>query len=125
MRKLIRRLFILSQLCLALYFCNEALQSWNDSPIVTSVSLRDIKQIPFPSVTICAPNKSWKWAGISKVMSHYDLHNEVGKDIANRGTDLHELFTKIVFSRPTFEKSEEFKKVSNLTSLQIIKAQLR
>ena len=35
-RKVIRRLFIFSQLALALYYSNDSIQSWNASPIVTS-----------------------------------------------------------------------------------------
>ena len=53
LRKVARRLFILSQLALAMYYSNNAITSWNDSPIVTSVKMTSIQNVQFPSVTVC------------------------------------------------------------------------
>ena len=57
--KLFKYGFVLSQLVLAVYFSLSAMESWSASPIVTSVSMSFIENIPFPAVTICSPNERW------------------------------------------------------------------
>ena len=47
----IRTVFILIQVALALYFIVDAYNNWNESPVVSSVSIRKVKNEVFPAIT--------------------------------------------------------------------------
>ena len=68
----IRNVLAFVLLLIAIYFSNESIHSWNESPIVTSVKLRSIKKVPFPAVTICHDIDAWKWSSISAAMAKLD-----------------------------------------------------
>ena len=74
-RKIFRRIFIFSQLALAMYYSKNAITSWNDSPIVTSVKMTSIQNVQFPAVTICYDTNEWKWPGIVHAMSKLDKND--------------------------------------------------
>ena len=73
---IIRNVFLISQFVIAIYFISDAIQSWNHSPIVTSVSFGDISEIPFPAISICHPN-NWKWPGLVKAMTYFDEYGDI------------------------------------------------
>ena len=60
--------FILTQVCLTIYFIWDAATDWQQSPSVTSVSVKRAQKETFPAVTLCYPN-TWKWPGLIKVLS--------------------------------------------------------
>ena len=76
-RKQVRRMFIVFTLCFAVYYSHDAITSWNNAPIVTSVHLREISEVSFPSVSICHDINSWKWPGIVNAMAKLDNNNTI------------------------------------------------
>ena len=62
---ILRPIFVLFQLGLATYFIFDAYNDWNETPIVSSVSVKSVTNETFPAVTICYAN-DWKWPGILK-----------------------------------------------------------
>ena len=42
------------------------------------VSFKKIKNVPFPAVTVCAPN-SGKWPAIIEALQHYDTDGQIFK----------------------------------------------
>ena len=122
MRKIIRRIFILSQLFLALHYSYQSFISWNDHPIVTSVSLRSIKEVPFPAVSICHDVNSWKWPGIVNAMDLQDY--EVKSYYLNHYDWMHHLTNRLKAVDIVFKKTNRYKVANNGTSLTLAKALL-
>ena len=122
MRKIIRRIFILSQLFLALHYSYQSFISWNDHPIVTSVSLRSIKEVPFPAVSICHDVNSWKWPGIVNAMDVQDY--EVKNYYFNDFHWMHQLSNGLKPIDLVFKKTQRFKAANNGTSITLAKALL-
>jgi hypothetical protein len=73
---LVKVLFLISQFLLALHFTLESFDSWNSSPVVTSVSTKPIEEVPFPAVTICPPNNG-KWMALAKVIENLSTTKQV------------------------------------------------
>jgi hypothetical protein len=85
-RTFIRAFFLLSQLALAVYFTLESVDSWNSSPVVTSVTTKPISDVPFPAITICPPTNG-KWMALAKAVEAlsskkqiYDFVKSMSKD---------------------------------------------
>ena len=116
-RKVFRRIFILSQLALAIYYSNNAITSWNDSPVVTSVKLTGIENIQFPAVTICYDINEWKWPGIVQAMSVFDKDDLYSTNQNFRS----KFYNKLRASDIMFKKSQEYKKAAtNATAKDFI-----
>ena len=60
--------FVLTQIGLAAYFIWDAATDWENSPSVTSVSVKRVQSYAFPAVTLCYPN-TWKWPALIKILS--------------------------------------------------------
>ena len=45
-----------------------------------SVSFKNIKNVPFPAVTVCAPN-SGKWPALVEALQHYDTDGQIFKTV--------------------------------------------
>ena len=61
-------IFVLTQIGLAAYFIWDAATDWENSPSVTSVSVKRVQKYAFPSVTLCYPN-TWKWPALIKILT--------------------------------------------------------
>ena len=61
-------IFVLTQIGLATYFIWDAATDWENSPSVTSVSVKRVQKYAFPSVTLCFPN-TWKWPALIKILT--------------------------------------------------------
>ena len=119
LRKVARRLFILSQLALAMYYSNNAITSWNDSPIVTSVKMTSIQNIQFPSVTVCYDINQWKWPGIVHAMSKLDTVNFAENYYSYQDNTF---VSRVKASELIFRKSQLYKKANtNTTTIGFIK----
>ena len=119
LRKVARRLFILSQLALAMYYSNNANTSWNDSPIVTSVKMTSIQNIQFPSVTVCYDINQWKWPGIVQAMSKLDTENFAENYYSYQDNTF---VSRVKASDIIFRKSQLYKKANtNTTTIGFIK----
>ena len=117
-RKAIRRLFILSQLVLATYYSNNAINSWNDSPIVTSVKMTSIQNVQFPAVSVCYDINEWKWPGIVHAMSKQDTANFVETYYSQDNA----FINRVQASDLKFRKSQLYKKaITNTTTIGFIK----
>ena len=117
-RKAIRRLFILSQLALAMYYSNNAITSWNDSPIVTSVKMTSIRNVQFPAVTVCYDINEWKWPGIVHAMSKQDTANFAETYYSQDNA----FINRVQASDLKFRKSQLYKKaITNTTTIGFIK----
>ena len=99
--KLFYRIFILSQLCLAIFFTNQSVQHWKSAPVVISgidlyklnklaskntcfaVDTQSVKEISFPAVSVCH-SVSWTWPSITNLF----------KDVDNKGEVITTLLTK-------------------------------
>ena len=69
-KKILWGCFVSIQLALAIIVTIHYIQSWNDSPIVTAVSQKDVSNISFPAVTLCVPIK-WECPGINTLQSYF------------------------------------------------------
>ena len=116
-RKQLRRMFIVFTLCFAIYYSHDAITSWNNAPIVTSVNLREISEVPFPSVSICHDTNSWKWPGIVNAMSKLDNNYTIKRFIFNDG-DLYYGFKNQILGMGVFvlKKTQKVKKIKDETS---------
>ena len=116
-RKQLRRMFIVFTLCFAIYYSHDAITSWNNAPIVTSVNLREISEVPFPSVSICHDTNSWKWPGIVNAMSKLDNNYTIKRFILNDG-DLYYGFKNQILGMGVFvlKKTQKVKKIQDETS---------
>ena len=108
-RKIFRRIFIFSQLALAMYYSNNAITSWNDSPIVTSVKMTSIQNVQFPAVTICYDTNEWKWPGIVHAMSKLDKNAAAVDFYLDDGNFFGEFHSRIRATYIQFRKSHAFK----------------
>ena len=117
-RKVFRRLFILSQLALAMYYSNNSITSWNDSPIVTSVKMTSIQNIQFPAVTFCYDINEWKWPGIVHAMSKLDTANFAENYYSQDNT----FVNRVQASELMFRESQLYKKaIAKPTTIGFIK----
>ena len=102
--KLFYRIFILSQLCFAIFFTNQSIQSWRASPVVISgmfgtlsvtsfkkscfvVDTKSVKEISFPAVSVCHP-VSWTWPSITNLFSDLDVRGSIITSLLAQDPDL-------------------------------------
>ena len=126
MLTLIRNVLASVLLLIAIYFSNESIHSWNESPIVTSVKLRSIKKVPFPAVTICHDIDAWKWSSISAAMAKLDSTGLISEGVNSfhqdhYGTNVGSLQNSIIVVEvQAFRKSKEYKEGQDKTSLKYV-----
>ena len=112
----------MSQLILALHYSYQSFISWNDTPIVTSVSLRSITEVPFPAVSICHDINTWKWPGIVNAM---DLQGyDVKSYYLNEYDWMLHLTNRLKTVDLVLKKTDRYKAANNGTSLTLAKALL-
>ncbi len=117
-----------TQLFCALYVTKQAIDSWEESPIVTSgiqvivilfsqrigpflSSVREepITEVPFPSITICPPSTG-KWKAIARAWTKYDDRDNVmyygdWSDEYEDAVKLINMFSKFAMSRAVSSNS--------------------
>lgn len=112
----------MSQLILALHYSYQSFISWNDTPIVTSVSLRSITEVPFPAVSICHDINTWKWPGIVNAMDSQGY--EAKSYYLNEYDWMHHLTNRLKAIDLVLKKTNRYKEANNGTSLTLAKALL-
>ena len=84
------------------------------------MSLREISEVPFPSVSICHDINSWKWPGIVNAIARLDKNNTIRKFILNDGL-LHYIYESLGIQMKRFgilaiKATKKVEKVNHATS---------
>jgi hypothetical protein len=116
-----RCLLIISQLGLACYFTYMAWTSWDASPEVSSVGFKQMTEVPFPAVTICAPTEG-KWMSVAKMIEQLGVEKEIWLQMPE---DIHYEFISLIsivsqiqdWSRLAFMNRYEYNWIESMTEL--------
>ena len=86
------------------------------------VQLKEIREIPFPAVTICYDIHDWKWPGIVKSLANFDKNNSiVNLILGNSKMGLLKLKSVAINSMSYgYQKTSEYKTLKKETDMTII-----
>jgi hypothetical protein len=95
--------------------------SWDASPEVSSVGFKQMTEVPFPAVTICAPTEG-KWMSVAKMIEQLGVEKEIWLQMPE---DIHYEFISLIsivsqiqdWSRLAFMNRYEYNWIESMTEL--------
>ena len=89
----------------------ESFQSWDESPIKTTIETRPITEITFPKVTVCPPKNIYTDLNYDlKMTENKNIENEQKKELSNYALELlyDQLFNNIIKNLSLLEDKDKY-----------------
>ena len=89
----------------------QSFQSWNESPVKTTIETQPIREITFPKVTVCPPKDTFTDLNYDlKMIEKMIIHNDTRNELANYALELlyDQLYTNIMRNLSLLENREKY-----------------